>query len=52
MKYTWWTMPEINKCKDLFKSGKSFEEIAKKLDRSELSIKNLLYTERVINTMN
>lgn len=47
MKYSWWTYSEIQECKDMYRNGKTIQEIAKELDRSELSIRNLLETERV-----
>ena len=48
MKYGWWTYIEMDRCKGLHKEGKTIEEIALELDRTENSIKNLLETERVL----
>lgn len=48
MNYGWWTYPEISKCKELFKNGNTIKEIANELDRCEISIQNLLQTERMI----
>ena len=47
MNFGWWTFTEINKCKELFENGKTIKEIAIALDRCEMSIQNLLKTERV-----
>jgi len=48
MNYNWWTLKEIDSCKKLYNNGNTIKDIAIKLDRCELSVENLLVTERVI----
>lgn len=48
MDYGWWNGKEIKDTKEWFKSGMSIPDIAKKLDRDNKSVENLLVTERVI----
>ena len=40
--YRYWTDDEINKAIDLFNMGKSYEEIAKELNRGEMAVKYTL----------